>query len=130
VVAQLLAAGANVHADNECALKWAVEFNHEAVAARLLAAGAHVSIHLIRIAQERGHSGVEALLRQAAASAQKPASSSAVRWTHEELDELAHHARIAPAGTSRRAIARSVVAGGLLPSRTLAAIEAQLPRTT
>ena len=40
VVAQLLAAGADVHANNDYALRWAAENGYQAVVAQLLAAGA------------------------------------------------------------------------------------------
>lgn len=52
-----LAAGANLHADNDNALRWAAEHGHFAVVEHLLAAGAHVDAqdnYALRLASGRG----------------------------------------------------------------------------
>ena len=64
-VARFLAAGADVHADNDAALRFAAEYGHEAVVAQLLAAGANVHADndaALRFAAEYGHEAVVALL--------------------------------------------------------------------
>jgi hypothetical protein len=70
-VARLLAAGANVHAGNDYALRYASENGHAAVVARLLAAGADVHANndlALRWASENGHDVVVARLLAAGAN--------------------------------------------------------------
>ena len=127
VVAQLLTAGADVHAADDRALRAALDRGHNFAVELLLAAGANVHAldnAALQLASKRGHAHVVALLQ--AAARVPPPKPRGSRWTQEELRVLADGARSAPGGSSRRAIARSIADGGLLPGRTLAAIESQL----
>jgi len=73
IIQELIEAGANVHADNDHALRWASEYGHSEIVKILLSAGADVHANddmALQWASENGHSEVVKILKKGACQGQ------------------------------------------------------------